>query len=96
MSGTRHMCKRMNQRGFDNKLMSIIEEFVKPVSCREGAYKYCLNKKTIQQVLDRFNQIKKQLVNAHDKGGAVVVATPDGLQITTYRPDSYRRPKRKR
>lgn len=96
MHKTRHMCKRMNQRGIDQNLISITRQFGKMVPGKAGAHRCYLNRKGIDCAVDRIRRLEKQLLSARDKGGLVVVVDPDGHELTTYRLNSYRRPRRKR
>ena len=96
MHKTRHMCRRMNQRGIDHNLISITRQFGKTVPCKAGAHRCYLNRKGIDRAVDRIRRLEKLLLRARDKGGLVVVVAAEGHELTTYRLNSYRRPKRKR
>ena len=62
--------------------------------CRDGKKIY-LNCKGAQNAISAIDRIRKSLTEAMDKGGIVLVAAPNGLEITTYRLNSYRRRGRK-
>ena len=96
MSRTRHMGKRMNQRGIDHNLIANTLQFGKTAPGKEGASRCYLNRKGIDLAVGRHRRFVSQLLRARDKGGAVVVVTPEGYKITTYQLNSYRRPRRKR
>ena len=95
MARTRHIQKRMNQRGIDQQLIDIATRFGRAVPCRDGK-KILLNRKGAQKVVCSIDQFRKTLTAAIDKGGLVLVAAPNGLEITTYRLNSYQRRGRKR
>lgn len=79
MSKTRHMHKRMSQRGITNNLLNLALAFGSPITND----KYVLNKKGCQNLIDSLRQIEKITMKAMDKGGLVVVKQGDSL-ITTY------------
>ena len=95
MSKTRHIQKRMNQRGIEQQLIDVATKFGKAVPCRDGKKIY-LNCKGAQNAIQAIDRIRKSLTAAIDKGGVVLVAAPNGLEITTYCLNSYRRRGRKR
>ncbi len=95
MSKTRHIQKRMSQRGIEQQLIDVATRFGRAVPCRDGKKIY-LNRKGAQHAISAMDRIRKSLTAAIDKGGIVLVAAPNGLEITTYRLNSYQRRGRKR
>ena len=95
MAKTRHIHKRMNQRGIQQKLIDLTLHFGK-LDPGKGAKKYVLTRKNLQQILGCLDETRKSLLEGMDKGGVVLVTSEGGIEITTYRLDSYRRPRRKR
>lgn len=79
MSKTKHMQKRMSQRGITNDLLNLALAFGSPIAND----KYVLNKKGCQNLIDSLRHIEKITMKAMDKGGLVVVKQGDSL-ITTY------------
>ncbi|MDE0130190.1 MAG: hypothetical protein OXQ86_11610 [Gammaproteobacteria bacterium] len=95
MSKTRHIQKRMNQRGIDQQLIDVATRFGRAVHCKDGKKIY-LNRKGAQKAIRTIDRFRKSLTAAVDKGGVVLVAAPNGLEITTYRLNSYQRRRRNR
>ena len=91
MAKTRHIETRMNQRGIDNQLLELAEQFG-TVQERGDVEKYILSRKSIDATLRSLDKIRSKLVKARDKGGIVLVAGEEGTKITTYRLDSFIRP----
>ena len=87
MAHTRHIQKRMNQRGITAGLIDIVSKF----GVAQGD-KLILNKKNAEAALKELESVKKGLLDIHKKGGLVVVESGDA-QITTYSLDSYSRKK---
>ena len=78
MAKTHHYGSRINKRG--------IRETTVELALRHGTRhgeKFVLSKKQIKNVMGEFDQIRKKLCTALDKGGVVVVAS-DGVLITAY------------
>lgn len=95
MSRTRHFSKRMNERGINQRLVSVTSQFGKTVPCKDGK-KIFLNRKGAGNAIKCLDRYRADLAEVEDKGGLVVVESDDGSQITVYRLDSYRRRGRKR
>ena len=93
MARTKHMVKRMGQRGIDNELVGLAFALGSKVD-RGDVEKRVLYRKGIDVCVERLNLLRKQLLKLRDKGGIVVVSGEDGVEITTYRVDSFRRPGR--
>ena len=79
MSKTRHIQKRMSQRGISNDLLNLALAFGSPTS----SGKHILNKKGCQNLINSLRHIEKIAIKAMDKGGLVVIKQGDTL-ITTY------------
>ena len=95
MAKTRHIHKRMRQRGIEQKLIEVTTMFGKALPCKDGKKIY-LNRQGAQNAIRCIDQLRKSLTAAESKGGLVLVAAPNGVEITTYRLNSYRRNGRKR
>ncbi len=85
VSKTRHIQKRMSQRGISQELLEIALQFGEPVND-----KCVLNYKSARQVIFELERLKRGLQKVLDKGGLVVVTADESL-VTTYDLDSYRR-----
>ena len=90
MARTKHMGKRMGQRGIDNELVALALALGNKMD-RGDVEKRVLNRKGIDVCVERLNLLRKQLLKLRDKGGIVVVSGEDGVEITAYRVDSFRR-----
>lgn len=90
MSKTRHIQTRMNQRGIDQQLVALARDYGKTIQAK-GAEKHILSRKGLDATLRRLDRLRGKLVKARDKGGVVLVEGDDGVEITTYRLNSYRR-----
>ena len=88
MARTRHMATRMNQRGFTSELVGLAKNYGVQQEA-DGAQKYVLSRKGIDQMLRELDKQRSRLVKARDKGGVVVVASEDDVDITVYQPSSY-------
>jgi len=85
MSKTRHIQQRMSQRGINKAMVEMVVKF--------GKYqgdKVVFNRKGIDAVLAELEQLKKNALKAREKGGLVVVDV-NGLMITTYALNTYKR-----
>jgi len=89
MAKTRHIHKRMSQRGINSRLIDMVSQY--GVKQRD---KYMLNRKQIDALLSGMDEMRKMLLKIRDKGGIVLVETED-CQITTYNLNSYNYKKRK-
>ena len=79
MSKTKHIHKRMNQRGITNDLLNLALAF----GTESSNHKYILNRKACQNLIDSLRHIEKIAIKAIDKGGLVVVCD-DKSMVTTY------------
>ena len=87
MAHTRHIHKRMSQRGINNCLVDLVTQFGLPDGDR-----LILSRKNTEALLREMDEIRRNLLTIHKKGGLVVVEQSD-TQITTYALDSYSRKK---
>ena len=94
MAKTRHIQSRMNQRAIDQELLSLAASFG-VVQERGEVDKYILGRKTLDATLRRLDRLRGKLLKARDKGGVVLVTGDDGVEVTTYRLDSYSKRLRK-
>ena len=90
MSKTRHIQKRMGQRGIDDELLKVTQQFGKTI-VRGEIEKTVLNSKGIDSALDALDAIRRKLTHAREKGGIVLVSSSSGFKITTYSLDSFKR-----
>lgn len=85
MSKTRHITKRMNQRGITSEMLEIAKQF--------GEYdqgdKLILSKKDIDAYLKEMERISKVMKKMQSRGGVVLVSRGD-IEITTYALNSYK------
>lgn len=93
MAKTRHIRTRMNQRAIDQQLLQLAVDFG-TIQERGDVERHILSRKSLDSTLRRLDHLRGKLVKARDKGGIVLVAGEDGVEITTYRLDSYTRSKR--
>jgi len=85
MAKTRHIGKRMSQRGIRQTLVDLVLQF------GEGTGDRCiLNRRGLEEVLRGMREIERTMMRALDKGGVVVVQADSAL-ITTYNLDCYDR-----
>lgn len=87
MAHTRHIHKRMSQRGITASLVDLVSQFGMP-----DGDKVILSKKNTEALLKELDAMKRDLLSIHKKGGVVVVEQGES-QITTYALDSYTRGK---
>jgi len=90
MAKTRHIQTRMNQRAIDKELVKLTTA-LGAVQERGDVEKYILSRKSLDVTLRRLDRLRGKLVKARDKGGVVLVASDKGVEITTYRLDSFSR-----
>ena len=69
---------------------ALARDFGKTVE-RNGAQRHMLTRKGVDATLKRLDRLRGSLLRARDKGGVVLVDGHDGIEITTYRLNSYRR-----
>lgn len=85
MAKTRHIGKRMSQRGIRQTLVNLTLQF------GEGLDDRCvLNRRGLEDLLQELRELERTTKRALDKGGVVVVQA-DGALITTYDLDSFDR-----
>jgi hypothetical protein len=77
----------MNQRGITQRMIDIVSQ----LGISKGDKKI-LDKNNIDELINRMDVFRKDLLKLRDKGGLVVVEANDAL-ITAYRVDSYNRSK---
>lgn len=87
MAKTRHIQKRMAQRGIKDDMLNLATRY----GVKQGD-RCILNRKACDALLAEINQIRKSVIKARERGGYVVVEVQDSL-ITTYALDSYSRRK---
>ena len=85
MARTRHLHQRMNQRGITERMLQIVRDFGVP-----NGDKQVLDKGHIDLLVQKMDQLRKDLLKVRDKGGLVLVEDA-GCDITAYRVDSFRR-----
>lgn len=75
---TLHFDQRMNQRGINRQLVDLTLE--------HGVWsgdRCTLNRKSLDRVIERCNELRRLALKARDKGGIVVVEA-SGEEITTF------------
>ena len=82
---TRHFGSRVSKRGIRSSTVELAQRYGVPFGD-----KLVLSKKQIKNLLGEFDEIRRNLICAMDKGGVVVVEE-SGMLITAYDFDSYRR-----
>lgn len=83
MAKTRHMEKRMSQRGITGSMLDVVLRF--GVSQGDRIH---FGRKAADAALKELDELRKQLLKVRDKGGLVVVEE-GGMFLTTYRLDSF-------
>jgi len=84
---TRHVHKRMGQRGITQRLINIVR-----VHGVQRGDKYILGRQNIDDLIQDLDVLRKNLLKVRDKGGLVVVEANETV-ITAYRIESYDRQK---
>jgi hypothetical protein len=84
---TKHIQKRMSQRGINSRLVDLVSQFG-----MDHGDKVILTRKNTEALLGAVNGLKADLLAIQSKGGLVVVEQND-CQITVYALDSYSRKK---
>lgn len=85
MARTRHIGRRMSQRGIKQALINLTLQF------GEDAQDKCvLGRRGLRQLIDELRDLERTAMQALDKGGVIVVQA-DGALITTYNVNSYDR-----
>jgi hypothetical protein len=85
MAKTRHIGRRMSQRGIKQALVELTLQFGE-----DSDDKCILGRRGLQQLVDELRDLQRTAMQALDKGGVIVVQA-DGHLITTYNLDSYDR-----
>ena len=85
MTKTSHFISRIQQRGILQSTIEIAQRYGKP-----KGDKLILGKKQIDNAIKQLDNERKSLIKARDQGGVVAVEA-DGVLITAYRLDSFRR-----
>ena len=85
MSRTRHISKRMSQRGIRQVLVDLTLQFGEDVQDR-----CVLGRQGLKSLLEAVRELERTALHALDKGGVIVVQA-DGALVTTYDVDSYDR-----
>ena len=83
MAKTRHIHKRMSQRGVTDRMLKLVSKF----GMKSGD-KRVLDRKNLDALLRNMDTLRKDLVKLRDKGGLVVIEKDD-TQITTYNLNSF-------
>ncbi|MGO2136104.1 MAG: hypothetical protein ACTH3S_11820 [Marinobacter sp.] len=89
MAKTRHIHKRMSQRGINSRLVDLVTQFGV-----DHGDKCILTRKNTEALIGAVDTLRSQLIEVQSKGGLVVVEQGD-YQITVYSLDSYSRKKAK-
>ena len=78
MHATRHIVKRMSQRGVSRKMIELVLDY----GVTEGD-KVVIGRKEATRLMENFREYMRLLAKVMDKGGVVVVT--EGAQlVTTY------------
>lgn len=85
MARTRHIGRRMTQRGIRQALINLTLQFGE-----DTQDKCVLGRRGLQQLIDELRDLERTAMQALDKGGVIVVQA-DGALITTYTVNSYDR-----
>ena len=89
MAKTRHIQRRLSQRGIKSETLALVAQFG-----FEQGDKIILNKQACIAASQALYQMKRLLDEGAEKGGYVLVEA-DGVEITTYRLNSYGRNRRR-
>ena len=90
---TRHAQKRCQQRGLRECDIKLIYEFGRKEYARQGAVKYCLDRKLVRKLRESLNKeeirirrLRQSLIRLEK--GAIAVAGEDGEEVmTVYKRD---------
>ena len=85
MAKTKHIHKRMSQRGITDRMLEVVSSY----GTAQGD-KRILDRKNIDALMKGMDRFRKDLLKIRDKGGLVVVEAND-VKITAYNIDSYDR-----
>jgi len=83
MARTRHIHKRMSQRGITSRMVDLVSQYG-----IDAGDRIILDRKNTEALLKAVDHLRKDLLEVHSKGGLVVVEAGDA-QITTFAVDSY-------
>ena len=85
MSQTRHFISRIQQRGILQSSIEVAQRYGFP-----KGDKFILGKKQIDIAIKTLDKERKALLKARDQGGVIAVEA-NGVLITAYRFDSFKR-----
>tara|TARA_Y100000589_G_C26867499_1_gene512560 strand:- start:231 stop:530 length:300 start_codon:yes stop_codon:yes gene_type:complete len=85
MPKTNHFISRIQQRGILQSTIDMAQRYGLP-----KGDKFILGKKQIDSAIKKLDEERKNLIKARDQGGVVAVEA-EGVLITAYRLDSFRR-----
>ena len=85
MPKTKHFISRIQQRGILQSTMEVAQRYGFP-----KGDKIILGKKQIDAAIKTLDQERRDLLKARDQGGVIAVEA-DGVLITAYRLNSFRR-----
>ncbi len=85
MARTRHIGRRMSQRGIKQALVDLTLQFGEDVQDKR-----VLGRRGILQLINELRDLQRTAMQALDKGGVIVVQA-DGALITAYDVDSFGR-----
>lgn len=86
MAKTRHIHQRMSQRGITNSMLDLVKLF----GVNNNGDATILNRKSVRDILYTMNKLMKEMKKIESKGGVVLIEK-DGVEITTYSLNSYKR-----
>jgi ASC-1-like (ASCH) protein len=87
MARTRHIHKRMNQRGIQQVMLDLVKQFGV-----DNGDKIILNQQALKVAIAECKKVEKLMQKMESKGGLVLVEV-DGVELTTYPLNSYKRSK---
>jgi hypothetical protein len=87
MAKTRHIHQRMNQRGIQQAMLDLVKQFG-----IDNGDKTILNQQALRTAIVECKKIEKLMQKMESKGGLVLVEA-DGVELTTYPLNSYKRAK---
>ena len=85
MPKTKHFISRIQQRGILHSTIEVAQRYGFP-----KGDKIILGKKQIDAAIKTLDQERRDLLKARDQGGVIAVEA-DGVLITAYRLNSFRR-----
>lgn len=84
MARTRHIQKRMTQRGISSEILNLVERF----GIYDNGDKVILTRKNCQKLSEVLANMKRLVDKMAEKGGYTLVKSDDSL-ITIYRINSF-------